>query len=304
MSQDPPRTEGDLPAALLDVAAWAAECVAGRNGASLAAEDLLALGRPLHPRHLAAGELAFSPDRPPDGVWFIRSGEVEFAAGPGGQRVVAQMLYAGEVFGDVPLIIGRPPPYAPRAAAPTQCFVLPASAFRELLNTRPAIARLWLAGVAGRFFRSQARLLVTLNGPLLQRTARLLLAEARSGTVVLPQHTLAAMLGVHRSSVNRILKQFERFGLISLGYRRIRLTDTVALLRASGSVPEGIEHTERLSGDGLFPQGTPPTDHGTTDATNVTRNAHPDRGSAVPRRTCGAAGRPPASEPTGGRRRA
>jgi len=43
--------------------------------------------------------------------------------------------------------------------------------------------------------------------------------------VELPQRTLAAMLGVQRPSLNKVLKDFERDGLIRISYAAIEVLD-------------------------------------------------------------------------------
>jgi Mn-dependent DtxR family transcriptional regulator len=48
--------------------------------------------------------------------------------------------------------------------------------------------------------------------------------------VPLPQRTLAAMLGVQRPSLNKVLKDLEKKGLIVLAYGRIEITDAEGLL--------------------------------------------------------------------------
>jgi CRP-like cAMP-binding protein len=67
---------------------------------------------------------------------------------------------------------------------------------------------------------------VTLLGqPLIRQAALLLLDEAVEAVVRLPQRTLAAMLGVQRPSLNKVLKDPERDGLISISYCAIDILD-------------------------------------------------------------------------------
>jgi CRP-like cAMP-binding protein len=75
----------------------------------------------------------------------------------------------------------------------------------------------------------EPRLLRLVNGSLSQRTAALLIQEARGSVVTLPQSTLAAMLGASRPSVNRVLRDFERAQVISLHYRKIRIVNAAEL---------------------------------------------------------------------------
>lgn len=93
------------------------------------------------------------------------------------------------------------------------------------------LARRWLSSVAARLAHSQMRILHLLSGDLREQLAQLLLAEERDGAVLLPQETLAALLGARRPSVNKTLKDFEAGGLVALAYRRIRLLDHAGLER-------------------------------------------------------------------------
>ena len=69
----------------------------------------------------------------------------------------------------------------------------------------------------------QARILALLGGSLTAQAATLLADEAVDGRVELPQRTLAAMLGVARPSLNKVLKDLERDGLIRISYGTIEV---------------------------------------------------------------------------------
>ncbi len=97
------------------------------------------------------------------------------------------------------------------------------------MRDHPTVARRWLSSVAARVARGQQRLVGLLGRSLTEQTTRLLLDEHINGRVLLPQRTFAAMLGVQRPSLNKVLKDLERKGLISLGYGRIELNDTKGL---------------------------------------------------------------------------
>ena len=199
--------------------------------------DVAALAANLGVRTLHPGQVVVAAGRAPDGVWFVRSGAVELHLGNGGNSVVARVLREGDVFGDTPLLIGRVSPYEARAVRATTCFWVAAQDFLRLLAERPALAMLWLRNCAERYADSQARMSGLLDGSLAQRTAALLLAEARAGVVALSQATLAAMIGSPRPSVNRVLRLFRQQGLISVNYGRLRIIDEGRLRRTARTVP-------------------------------------------------------------------
>jgi CRP-like cAMP-binding protein len=103
--------------------------------------------------------------------------------------------------------------------------------FESRLATHPTIAGRWLSWVAGRLAASQARILGLLGRNLSAQVAQLLLDEQHDGTVELAQRTLAAMLGVQRPSLNKVLKDFERDRLITVRYAAVDVLDPARLTR-------------------------------------------------------------------------
>lgn len=154
---------------------------------------------------------------------------IELAVGSGRRRAVVDVLRAGDVDGDIPLLLDMPLPYTARALSDATCLFLNRDAFERLLATRPAISRRWLSSVAQRVSAGQSRLIGMLGRPLPAQLAQLLLDEVVDARVELAQRTIAAMLGVQRPSINKILKEFERDRLITVGYAIIEVTDPEGL---------------------------------------------------------------------------
>lgn len=218
-------------------AAWVARCVGRGAAAPLTGEDVTALAGLLDPVELPPDGLLFGADDASSaGVWIVRRGRIELSVGTGRRRVVVGVLGPGDVEGDIPLLLGQPLPYGARAVDAVTCLHLAGPAFESLLATRPAIARRWLSSVAERLASSHGRLIGMLGRSLPAQLAALLLDEAEAGTVLLPQRSVAAMLGVARPSLNKVLKDFERHGHIAVGYGSVRILDAEVLahLRAAG----------------------------------------------------------------------
>jgi CRP-like cAMP-binding protein len=133
------------------------------------------------------------------------------------------------VDGDIQLLLEMPLPYTGRAVSEVTCLFLAREDFEELLASHPAIARRWLSSVAQRLAASQARILALLGGSLTAQAVGLLAEESVDGRVELPQRTLAAMLGVARPSLNKVLKELERDGLIRISYSTIEVLDRSSL---------------------------------------------------------------------------
>lgn len=173
----------------------------------------------------------------PTGVWIIYSGTVELSIGAGAAHAVVEVLRKGDIEGDLPLLLGCRPIYMARATTLCDTFHVTAAGFKSLLDERPTVMRCWLSNVASRLARSQTRVVGLLGRTLAERTARLLLREADGDQVRLPQRTLAAMLGVQRSSLNRVLREFERQGIVLIGYCKITIGAPGVLARIAEGVP-------------------------------------------------------------------
>ena len=206
-------------------AAWVARCVGRGSAAPLQPADVGALANTLAAHDFRAGKVVFAAGDRPTGVWIVRHGAVELSVGSGRRRVVVDVMRPGDVDGDIALILDMPLAYDARALHDCTALFLDRSAFEALVATHPAIARRWLSSVAQRVSAGQNRLVSLLGQPLPAQLARLLLDEAVQGSVPLAQRTLAAMLGVQRPSLNKILKDFERQGVITIRYGAIDITD-------------------------------------------------------------------------------
>lgn len=119
--------------------------------------------------------------------------------------------------------------YTARALDDSTCLCLDRAAFEGLLATHPNIARRWLSSVAQRVSAGQGRLVALLGRPLPAQVAQLLLDESADGSVQLAQRTLAAMIGVQRPSLNKVLKDFERAGIIAIHYAGIDIVNAEGL---------------------------------------------------------------------------
>lgn len=213
-------------------AAWIARCVGRDDLSPLAPEEADRLAEHLEPRYLHPGERLFAQGDTADTVWILRSGEVELAVRTGTRRRrVVEVLHHGDVTGDVEMLLGVPRPFGAWAVEESVVVGLDRGDFEALISRGAPSALRWMSSIAGRLAHSQERILQLLEPDLRHRLARVLLDEADDGCVRLPQGTLAELIGVRRPSVNKVLKEFEAAGWISLGYRRIGVDDEQALAR-------------------------------------------------------------------------
>lgn len=212
-------------------ALWVSRCV-GRAGATpLRLEDVEDLAGFIRVRTLAAGEPLVKEGDEPTAVCIVREGLLELAVHGSAGRMVIQTLRAGDIDGDIQLLLGMRMPYETRANVETTCLMLERSAFEELLATHPHVSRRWLTSVSQRLARSHSRLTSLLAQPLEVQVAQLLLEERVEDVVSLTQATVAALLGVRRPSVNRVLGRFADSGMVEVSYGKVHILDAGALAR-------------------------------------------------------------------------
>lgn len=223
----------DKQSAALRDALWVSRCVGHAQTTPLRPEDVEGLARFIDVRTLAPGELVQRVGEVPAAVCIVRKGCLELAVHGAGGRMVIQTLRAGDIDGDIQILLGIPMPYETRANTQTTCLMLGRSQFDELLTTHPQVSRRWLTSVSQRLARSHSRLTSLLGQPLEIQVAQLLLEERVNDVVSLPQTTVAALLGVRRPSVNRVLRKFARSGLVEIGYGTVQVLDAAALAAVS-----------------------------------------------------------------------
>ncbi|WP_051399861.1 Crp/Fnr family transcriptional regulator [Haloechinothrix halophila] len=206
-------------------AAWVARCVGRGEAAPFSATDLTALAAGLRTVTVERGAVVFRGGAVPSGVWIVQRGRIELSVGSGRKRAVVHLIGPGDVDGDIQHLLAMPLPYTGHALEESTVLFLDGESFERLLASRHAIARRWLSSVAMRLAASQERIIGILGRTLTQQVARLIADEAVDGAVPLPRRTLAAMLGVQRPSLNKVLKDFERKELIAVHYGAIGLRD-------------------------------------------------------------------------------
>jgi CRP/FNR family cyclic AMP-dependent transcriptional regulator len=204
--------------------------------------ELLAAGA-TH-RRFRRGDTIFQKEDPGQSLFIVETGAVRiYLPGSQGNDLTLRVMGAGDFFGDLSLLDGRPRSASAAAAADSTLLVLERSDFLNLITSQPETSMAVLAVVAQRlrdtdemasdlaFLDAAGRLakkLLELAGSHGVRTANGLLIDMQ-----VTQEELANMIGVTRESVNRHLADFRREGLIASEGRRLVIRDSEAL-RARG----------------------------------------------------------------------
>ena len=207
-------------------------------GSGLPPETRARLGGFLRGHRAPAGQLLFSQEDPPSGIWFVESGAVRlYTSDADGREQTLQIARAGSSFNEVPFFDLGPEPATAQVLDDAQLMELPIARRDEILRAVPDLSTAAAASFAFRLRQAIALVEDLSFRQVAGRVARVLLQAvaphpgvgAGSGGRLLTQREIAEMVGSSREVVARTLRQLERDGLIRVERGRIVLLDRAGL---------------------------------------------------------------------------
>jgi CRP-like cAMP-binding protein len=199
-------------------------------------QRLLALARR---RTFRRGEVVFHRDDPADSLHLVVKGRFAIRVmTPLGDQATIALRGPGESFGEMALVGGGGRRAATvEAIEPAETFCVHQAEFERLRREHPAVTELVIAFLANEVRMLDARLLEALYVPVERRVLRRLDELARvyrpdaDGTVeiTLTQEELADLAGTSRATVNAVLRDAEKRGLVRLGRGKVAILDADAL---------------------------------------------------------------------------
>jgi CRP/FNR family transcriptional regulator, cyclic AMP receptor protein len=208
---------------------------------------LLAAGRV---RTLRAGERLFLRGDPADGIYCVLEGAMRVsAASAAGREALLAVVGPAQWFGEIALFDSGVRTHDAHAERDSRLFHVPRAALVALLDATPAYWHdfgLLLAQKLRFAFEAIEESALLSAAPRVARRLLQLSAghgevrgdagrdAAHAGALVprvahVPQEDLALMLALSRQTVNQILRQFERDGLVVLRYGAIEIVDAARL---------------------------------------------------------------------------
>ncbi|CAN5645544.1 Crp/Fnr family transcriptional regulator [soil metagenome] len=207
-----------------------------------------ALGEKMPLKNVAAKTVLYTPEEPTEVLFLIKKGRVRlFRLSADGRTVTTAILEKGTFFGQLALLGQQL--YGNFAEALTDCvicFISRADAKTYLIGDARIAYRV-IETLGRRLLEIEQRLADAALKHVPARVASLLLQiaekQVREGGVNHPatdaieinftHEELAQLLGIHRETISRTLKEFSRLDLIRLGRGRIALLDAKGLLDLS-----------------------------------------------------------------------
>ena len=179
------------------------------------------------PARLAADEVLFLAGDPGDGCYRIEDGllKVTMVSRSGTERILA-FLGSGAIVGELSMIDGRPRSASVVAVRDARLSFLSRAAFEAFAQKHPEVYKTLVTLLASRLRETDIVIAAGSFLPLRGRVASVLLELAEnfgqdvgSGRIVIRQKIgqsdLAAMAGIARENVSRILNDWKRRKLVS-----------------------------------------------------------------------------------------
>lgn len=195
----------------------------------------LAFSRRSQVRSFRPGQLVFQHGDHGKEMYRVLRGVLRFSCmRSDGLQMVYGLIGPGECIGSGSLIDGQPMPQTAEALDEVRLQVLSAQAFRAMRDEYREFDDALLRLLSGRIRLFSASMANNALADVPSRVALRLIEVSRVGpkgalSVPITQEALGLLSGVSRQTINKILKQFEKEGLVTLGYASIELADIEAL---------------------------------------------------------------------------
>jgi CRP-like cAMP-binding protein len=222
---------------------------------SLSEEDRRRVLSSTRRRKFSRREVVFHEGDPGDTLHLIDKGRVAVRiTTPLGDVATLAVLGAGDVVGEMAVLHeGGRRGATVIALEPAETLSLQRDHFLELRRDHPAVDLFIIEVLASHLRRVDAHLMEALFVPVERRVLRRLLAlvdvyggpgpspspgpgpdgPGEASEIPLTQDDLASLAGTSRATVNRVLRQAEEAGWVSLGRGRIKVLDPERLARRS-----------------------------------------------------------------------
>ncbi len=203
-----------------------------------ARRDLLASTRR---RRFARREVLFHEGDPGDTLHLIDKGRVAVRiTTPLGDVATLAVLGPGECVGEMAILGTGQRGATVVALEKSETLSLHRDQFEAMRREHPAVDRFLIDVLAAEVRRLDGQLMEALFLPVERRVLRRLVAltgiygdesDANGSEIPLTQDDLASLAGTSRATVNRVLRQAEEAGWLSLGRGRIKIVDHARLAR-------------------------------------------------------------------------
>ena len=180
-------------------------------------------------------KILFFAGQPADALWVVQTGKVRlYKSSADGRLATLETLYPGEAFGVISALGRDEYPTSAEAMANGTAWCMPRKLVLTLIRDEPQVAVEVLRIVSGRLHEAHERLRSFAHDPAPARLASALLGATREGEAHVTRRALAETAGTTVETAIRVLRRFEREGLIRGAVGNITVLNAEKLRRMSG----------------------------------------------------------------------
>lgn len=182
-----------------------------------------------HSRKLQDGDIVYRPGDTPEAFHGVLTGVIKMTGeDPSGKYFLYGLIQPGWWFGEISVLDGHPRAQLATAIGETEILVIPRSALIAELDADPSLYKVFVDVLCTRLRQAGVVFEETafLTTPIRLGKHLLRLHQAReSFRAKLSQEEIAASLGVTRQSIHRVLKDWQRYGWVEVGYGDIQVLE-------------------------------------------------------------------------------
>jgi CRP/FNR family transcriptional regulator len=199
---------------------------------ALAPEQLARIRGQLRERRFARQRRLFFEGEPAESLWLLRRGQVRlYKASVSGRVTTLETLEPGQIFGAISALDQEIYPASAEAVTEGAAWCLPRSTLLRLLAEQPQLGVEVLRIVSSRLHEAHERLRSFAHDPAPARLARALLEATRGGEAHITRRALAEAAGTTVETAIRVMRRFEREGLLRGEVGLLHVVDPAALRR-------------------------------------------------------------------------
>jgi CRP/FNR family transcriptional regulator len=200
------------------------------------APDVLARVRSqLRERRVERQHALFFEGQPAESLWVLQRGQVRlYKASANGRVTTLETLGPGRIFGAISALEADTYPASAEGVSDGTAWCLPRGVLLQLLAEEPRIGVEVLRIVSGRLREAQERLRSFAQDAVPARLARALLDATRDGEARITRRALAEASGTTVETAIRVLRRFERDGVLHGEVGMLHVVDDAALRRIAG----------------------------------------------------------------------
>lgn len=187
------------------------------------------------------GEVVFHRHDPADCVHLVAKGRFDVrVVTPRGDEIALGIRAAGDTFGELAVLTEGVRSATVIALEPGETLVVRGTELRRLARLHPSVDEMLVRLLSERVAFLSERLVEAYTVDAETRVARRVLelmhvyGKVPPVAIPLTQESVAALAGTSRATVNRVLRDAERRGIVELGRGRTVVVDHEALSRIAG----------------------------------------------------------------------